>query len=502
MKIENINQRKAGVILSYFSQGISILSSLIYTPIMLRLLGQSEYGLYQLVYSVVSYLGVLSFGFSSSYLRFYSRSKAKQDDELIARLNGMYLVIFILIMVICIICGNVMMINIENIFSTGLTANEYVIAKKLMFLMVLNLAFTFPNSVFDSIISAHEQFVFQKIIAILQSLLNPFIALPLLLSGYGTVGMACVTTALTLTRLALSIFFCIRKLHTRFSFQKFDIMLLKEMWIFTFFIFINMIVDQINWNVDKFLLGRLMGTIAVAVYGIGGQINSLYLQLSTSVSNIFAPRINWIVAQTNDNTELTKLFTKVGRIQFLILSLVLFVFIFLGRDFIRLWAGPGYENAYNVALILIGPVTIPLIQNLGIEIQRAKNMHKTRSVVYFTIAIVNVFLSIPFIRYWGTVGAAIGTAISLLVGNGLFMNWYYYKQIGLDILYFWREIIKFIPAIAVAAIIGGTMSRFKNITGIVSFLIYAVLYIMIFSVVIWCIGMNKEEKELIRKPFH
>lgn len=54
-----IDQRKAGVILSYAGELVKILVSLVYTPIMLRLLGQSEYGLYQLVYSVVSYLSLL-----------------------------------------------------------------------------------------------------------------------------------------------------------------------------------------------------------------------------------------------------------------------------------------------------------------------------------------------------------------------------------------------------------------------------------------------------------
>ena len=74
-----INQRKAGVILSYTSQLIKILSGVLYTPIMLRLLGQSEYGLYQLVYSVVSYLSLLSLGFGSSYIRFYSKAKNEEN---------------------------------------------------------------------------------------------------------------------------------------------------------------------------------------------------------------------------------------------------------------------------------------------------------------------------------------------------------------------------------------------------------------------------------------
>ena len=74
----NSNNRKISVFLSYLSQLIHILSGLIYTPIMLRMLGQSEYGLYQLVASVVSYLSLLSLGFSGSYMRFYSRYKVKK----------------------------------------------------------------------------------------------------------------------------------------------------------------------------------------------------------------------------------------------------------------------------------------------------------------------------------------------------------------------------------------------------------------------------------------
>lgn len=78
------NQLKVGAILSYISMGLGYVISIIYTPIMLRLLGQSEYGLYNLVNSVVSYLGLLNFGFGSAYVRYYSRYKVKDDEENIA----------------------------------------------------------------------------------------------------------------------------------------------------------------------------------------------------------------------------------------------------------------------------------------------------------------------------------------------------------------------------------------------------------------------------------
>lgn len=496
----HINQRKAGVILSYAGEIVKILVNLVYTPIMLRLLGQSEYGLYQLVYSVVSYLSLLSLGFGSSYLRFYSRYKAQNDEDGVAKLNGMFILIFCSISVICILCGTVMVRNIRTIFGTGLTESEYATAKVLMELLIINLALTFPNSVFNCSITAHEKFLFQKLLILLQNLFSPFLTLPLLIMGCGSIGMVSVTTLLTFVLLISNMFYCFKKLHVRFAFHGLKISLFKEMWVFTFFIFLNQIIDQINWSVDKFLLGRFAGTTAVAVYGVGGQINTLYLQFSSSVSNVFVPKVNRIVAETNDNTELTTLFTKVGRIQFIVLGLILTGFVFFGMPFVNLWAGEGYGASYAVALLLIIPVTVPLIQNLGIEIQRAKNMHKARAVVYLAIAIANVFISIPLIKFFGPEGAALGTAISLFAGNIIFMNWYYHARIGMNMFYFWKEIAKFIPALIAPCVVGIAIMKFVNITGLVKLGVFAVVYAAVYGLSMYFFGMNEEEKQLVMGP--
>lgn len=496
----SIDQRKVGVLLSYMGEVVKILVNLIYTPIMLRLLGQSEYGLYQLVYSVVSYLSLLSLGFGSSYLRFYSRYKAQKDEDGIAKLNGMFMIIFCLISLICVGCGIVMLANIRSIFGTGLTENEYVTARILMGLLIMNLALTFPNSVFNCVITANEKFLFQKLLILLQNIFSPFLTLPLLLMGYGSVGMVLVTTFLTLVVLVSNMLFCFKKLHIRFCFKKIQISLLKELWIFTFFIFLNQIIDQINWSVDKFLLGRLSGTIAVAVYGVGSQINTLYLQFSTSISNVFVPKVNRVVAETNDNVLLTDIFTKVGRIQFIVLGLILSGFIFLGYPFIKMWAGNEYKDAYVVAILLIAPVTVPLIQNLGIEIQRAKNMHKARAIVYLFIAIANIFISIPLIRMCGPTGAALGTTISLVAGNIIFMNWYYHVRMGLNMFHFWREIANFIPALIVPCMVGIIIAKFADITNVIRLGVFVIVYTVVYGISIYFLGMNDSEKKLVEEP--
>ncbi|GKX31765.1 flippase [Vallitalea longa] len=495
-----INQLKAGAVLSYISMGLGYIISIIYTPIMLRLLGQSEYGLYNLVSSVVSYLGLLSFGFGSAYMRYYLCYKAKNDEDNIAKLNGMFLIVFSAIGLITVIVGTIFVFNIDLILGGKLTINELAKSKILVIIMVINIALSFPMSVFNSHITANEKYIFQKLIQMIKIIVNPFIMLPVLLMGYKSIGMVIVTTVLNISIEIANATFCFKKLKIRFSFRHFDFSLMKEMTVFSSFIFINMIIDQINWNVDKFILGRIRGTVAVATYGLAAQFNTYYLSLSTAISNVFIPRVNKIVATTNDNQELSDLFTRIGRLQFILLSLVCSGLIFFGKSFINMWAGADYNESYAIMLLLIIPVTIPLIQNLGIEIQKAKNMHKFRSKVYLFIAILNVLISIPLAKMYGGIGSALGTAISLLIGNGLIMNWYYHKRIGLNINYFWSQIVKFVPSLLLPISVGVLLNMFVELNNVVVFLESVIIYVAVFGLSMSCFGMNKYEKNLISKP--
>jgi len=299
---------------------------------------------------------------------------------------------------------------------------------------------------------------------------------------------------------AIDIAYCLRRLKMRFSFRGLDLSLLREIAVFSSFIFVNMVVDQVNWNVDKFILGRVGGTALVAVYAVAAQLNSYYMSLSTTVSSVFVPRVHNMVAVADDNNALTGLFARVGRVQFLVLGLIASGLVVFGRPFLEWWAGPSYSAAYPMVLLLVIPVTIPLIQNLGIEIQRAKNMHQFRSWLYLAIAVVNVAVSIPLAQRYGGVGAAAGTAAALIVGNGLIMNWYYHKRVGLDMGLFWRSIAGFAPALAPVMVFGAAIMLFVDLRQPWAMAAWGVLFVIVYCCSMWFFGMNSSEKDLIRQP--
>lgn len=495
-------EKKLGVILQYSQMAFSILISFIYTPIMLRILGQSQYGIYNLSNSIISYLSLLSLGFGASYIRFYSRYKKDNDASGIRKLNGLFLIVFLFMGAVALFCGLCLSCNVSVFFNDTYTSVDLGIARVLMIFMSINLALSFPTSVFTSYVTSQEKFIFQKLLNMLKTVVSPFLTLPILLMGYGSIGMVVVTTVITVLVDTMNILFCVLKLKMSFDFRKPDCRLLKEIAVFSSFIAMNQIVDQINWATDKVVLGKLCTSEAVAIYAIGAQINTYYLSFSTAISGVFVPQVNRIVASDENeemkNKQLTDLFTKVGRVQFIVLMLILTGFMFFGKYFISKWAGDGYENSYYVALLLIAPVTVPLIQTTGMEIQRAKNMHQFRSYIYLGMAILNIVISIFLAMRWGEIGAALGTTNSLVLANGIIMNWFYHKKIGIDIIYFWKQIGKFIPALIVPIIVG-TVLNIKPTTSLIGFLVRGVIYSVAYCLSFYFLGLNDFEKKQVKK---
>lgn len=493
-----INQLKAGVGLSYISVVLGSLISIVYTPVMLRLLGQSEYGLYTLAGSVVAYLNILNFGLESSYIYFYSRYKVKQDSDSIAKLNGMFFVVFGVISLIALGAGGVLTANADLFFQAKLSASEIAVTQVLMAVLVMNVALSLLCSVFTAYITANEQYVFHRSLGLVKMILNPILSLIVLLMGYRSIGMVVITVCLNATIDGFYVIFCKRRLHMQFCFAGFDWKLLREIFAFSSLIFINIIVDQINWNVDKFLLGIFQGAAATAIYGLAAQLQSYYQQFSTTISSVFVPRVHNLIA-SEQTQAISDLFISVGRVQFLVMALVCSGFVFFGQPFVLLWGGKEYADSYFIALLLMVPVTVPLIQNIGIEVQRAKNIHKFRSYVYLGIAILNVLLSIPLVQKYSGIGCALGTAISLVLGNIVIMNWFYYKRCDLDIPAFWRNIASICKGLFIPILLGNLLNRWLDLTLMPNLAAGITVYTAAYMGSMWLFGMNVYEKESVRR---
>lgn len=500
-----VNQLKAGVVLNYVVIFLNTIVGLLYTPYMLRMMGQSEYGLYSLVASVIAYLTVLDLGFGNAIVRYTAKFRAEKKTEEQYEMFGMFFLLYLVIGIIAFGIGLGLYFNVDTLFGNTMTAIELGRARIMMLLLVANLAFTFPMSIWGSIIQAYEDFVFQKSLNIIRIILNTAVMICLLHFGYKAVAMVVVQTIFNVLTLVVNFIYCRRKLniHIYFRFKHFHWGFLKEVAIYSFWIFLNAIMDRVYWSTGQFVLGAMVGTAAVAVFAIAIQLEGMYMQFSTAISSVFLPKVTAMVATNRSRKEISDLFIRTGRIQYIVLAYILSGFIIFGRQFIELWAGAGYSDAYIISLLFFIPLTVPLIQNLGITILQARNEMKFRSVLYIIIALVSLAMQIVLTRFFGGIGCAIGVSGALVVGQILIMNVYYRRRQDLDIMTFWKEISKMsiIPIVLIFSSMLVIRHFFaldswgKLILGIAAF---SLVYIPLF----FRFSMTDDERNLFISMFH
>lgn len=489
-----MQERKIGIILNYLSLISNAIVGFLYVPILLHYIGTNEFGLYQLIGSLIAYFSVMDFGLSNAIVRFYTRAKTLQDRVTMENVLAIALRAYFIIAIIMGIVGTYVYYHIDWVFQRGLTQQELDVAKQLFSLLIINVTITIFTTPFRAIITAHQKFIFLKSLDLIQLIIQPLLVI-FFLNGYPhAITVAIVQTGLNLIGIFCRAYYCFYRIRVTIHLHYWDHELIRGFKKLALSIFFVAIIDQIFFKTNQVILGAVSGAAAVAVYAIASTIYMNYMNFSTAVTNVYLPLVTELVTKENATEEISNLFIEVGRWQFFLLGFILSAFVLLGQFFITHWAGPSFYEAYYIAIIIMVPFTIDLIQNIGLTILQAYNKYGFRARVYWVVGIFNLVIAIPLAIYWGGIGCALGTGFSMLIGNGFIMNWYYAKKIQLDIMRFWSEIAKIVISIGVALVMGWEIQQYWGIRNFYDFIGFAILYSIIYLTTIWKMSMNSEEK--------
>lgn len=433
MKFVAKNQLRIGAVMSYINMALGTLIPMFYTPLMLDLLGKSEYGLYKLSSTVTSYLSLISFGVGSAVVRYLVKYKTEGDYEGEQRIFGLFNIIFTIISTIALVAGIVISFCVPFFYSKSLNSEELVRMQILVGILSLNTAVSFSTTAYSGVVTCHERFVFLQFINIIATVINPVMTIIVLLLGFESIGMTVVSLLLSvITRIVYTIY--VRaSIKIKPVYKKMPTYLIKELLVFSFWVFLSQLVNQLYSSTDTLIIGTVpaLATVGVAVYNIGAVFNHMVGSFTTGISSVLTPKVNTAVFRGNNNEELTDLVIRFGRLQGYIVAIVCSGFIVFGQDFILLWAGKGYEDAYWVALFTMIPSCVPLMQSVALNIVVAQNKHKFRSLVYLAVAILNVIGTWLCVNKYGIIGAALVSGVAYLIGPCFIMNWYYWKKYSL-----------------------------------------------------------------------
>lgn len=494
---------KKGAILSYLLIFLNTAYGLLVTPFIMNVVGESQYGVYKTIASLSSSLMVLDLGFGGTVLRYVSKFVAQKDYDRRNRYLGMSLCQTFIVSSLVLLVGTVGYFATGKIYGGSFTPEEMELARKVYVVLIANVAINFFENVFFGIIAGHNRFAFangMKVLLLLGKTILIWVLLPLVQSIMVVVLAQLVLTVLVMV---IHILYIRCQLHVRFIFKNWEKSLFFESFRYTILLFAQSIVIQFNGNVDNMVIGATLGSQMVTIYSFAIMLYNMYEQLSSSISSLMIPTVTNRLHHGADNLEMENLVIRVGQIQFAVLGAALCGFAVLGREFFLLWLGEGFDDCYLLTLILIIPVTIPLIQNVCLSILRAKNLMGFRTVSLLYSTVINCILTVFGTIRYGYFAAAIGTALSTVVGSIISMNIYYRRKLGLHIFrMLWKTVYKAIPALLAAS--GGVLLLKDSVFAIfhgqllVSFLASAGVFLLIY-ILVFIPFHRKELRSLLRR---
>ena len=491
-----MNEKKIGAILGFVYTGLQSVISILYIPLLLTGIGKSEYGIYQIAGSVIAYFSAMEAPLSASVLKFYVEYKVKNDrknmENVLATGRRIFLVLSVFFCLVSIPVGYILKYSFVNTFTEG----EIIETIGIFGLMLFNLIINMNNYVYIAVINANERFVFLKLSSIVTLIAQPILVVLIIQHYHYAFSIVAVQCLMNLIMVFLRYYFAKKKLNCSIKYHGYDKLLYKGMLVLTLANLGVALADQIFWKTDQLILGSFFGPEIVTEYSIGAQLNSMYISVACVLGGLILPTVTRILINGTNN-DVSSYFIKIGKLQSYLLVLVLFGVISFGQEFIFLLAGNGYDMSYSVALILMIPYSIDLIQICGNSILQVRNQYGYRAKMMMVSSLLNVCLTIILIKIIGPIGAALSTAIAIVLGNGVYLNYIYYSKMNIDICEFFRN-IRGIWFVGLLMLPIGYLIRYLTFSNYyLTFGVHVLIFMIIYSALLFLFVLSKNEKEII-----
>ncbi len=493
-----MNNRKTGLVLSYAETVLNMLCGLFLSSFLLRVLGDFEYGLYQTMSAFVNYLVILEFGTGTVMCRHLLVAKDSNDPDkkkrIMTTLWYMTLVLGVLILAI----GTAFGLSIRKIYAQTIPAEKMSYAVKIFAVMVVYLLASFFTQTLSGTFIGNENYNIGNIIQISKIASRTLILLVAVISVRYSIVIALCDAVISLVIFLFTVVYVKKKYAFSFHPRYFDKAVVRSSLPLCVALLLQTIVNQANNNVDKFIIGIKMNMESVSLYSVALYIYTMFSSITTKPITMYMPQVADNMRKGLRGRELAKTLIPSGRLVSLIGGTILFGFVVVGRQFIQIIYGAAYLKAWMIALILLAPTFINMTGGCIINVLDILNKRQIRSYMLMITTAINILLTVWFIDLWGITGAVIATAISLVAGQIILLNIYYYKAISINVWRLYLDAYKgIVPAQIVAAAIGFISCYFiKNVY--ISFLVGGVVFLVAEFGLFMLFGLNAREKTKVK----
>lgn len=492
------NQIKIGAILSYLSIGINIIAGLVYTPWMVDTIGKSDYGLYTLSNSLIT-LFLVDLGLSSAVSRYVAKYRAEGRQDKVNNFLGAVYKLYLIIDAVIFIALIIIYFCIDSIY-VKLTPAELGKFKVVYLISASFAVINFPFVTFNGILNSYEEFVHLKLADVIYRILLVALTVITLLLGGRLYGLVVVHAIVGLIIIVYKWIVVKKRIKLRVNWKYSDFSLYKDIFGFSIWVTISSLAQRLVFNITPSILGAVASSATIAVFGIVTTIEGYTYTITTAINGMFMAKISRIYECGGEQDELMPLMLSVGKFQYAINGLIVAGFAVIGKEFINLWIGSTYLDAYYGILLVVIPglfFNSMQIANTAMIVRKKVNL---QAWVNLGMGIVNIIMSIILSSYLGVIGACISISIAYML-RAMALLFIYKRVLKIDMARFVINCyIRMGIPIIITIVLGYLMNSLFSNAGWLVFASKGLVIIGIYTAVTLLLGLNSEERnKLLRR---
>ena len=438
---------------NYGGNIVGLAAGFFLTPFLVRSLGDTGYGAWILVGSISSYFWLLDFGLGASVTKFVSELKATGDR---ARLNAVVSSSFALLAIVGIVafvvsCGVAQMVDRFFVLPEDLVAD----VQTMIVVTGVALLVSFPLGVFGGALRGYQRYDILNLIVIITTIVNTALSILVVQQGFGLVGLAVVGLVTNLL-VGGGRWVCARWVDSELTLSPslVRIAVLREITNFSAWVFVINLATQVVYRSSPIIIAAILGVALVTPFALANSLIQYLRRLVDPILAVLLPAYAELSA-VDDTERVRRLFVGGSRAVGAISLPMVLAMVLLGRPFIDLWVGEGYEQTGLLLVLLAPPLFLSFLVAAGDKLLWAKGKVRVNSYVAIADTVLNLGLSIILTLAIGLPGVALATLISVLTTNGLWLMPYICREAGLPARdYLTRVLLPiFVPAVPATAVV-------------------------------------------------
>ncbi len=463
------------------------------TPIMVRLMGDGDYGLWVTVFSLTGYFGLFDQGIRPSLVRYVSRDHALGDDEGLGRTISSAIVLYAAVGLVTLVATGVVAGTLHGWLKVE--PARLPVASQIVWLFGVSLALGFPLGVFGATLSGLQRYDIANGVGIVIGIVRAVAFVVVLRLGGGLVGLAWAALITNLLGYVVSALFVFRLLpRVRYAMRLVDGPHLRLIGSYSGIAFAGALASSIAFQTDALVITGFLGAALVTPFALASGLVDNARSLVHSATWVLSPT----ASELETRGELDKLHAMLvagSKYSVLLAWPVLFGLIIFGSNLLETWVGARYRGAGLLLTILTVPTLVALPQSAAASLLYGISRHRGVVALSLLNALLNLGLSLLWVKPYGTVGVAMGTAVPLGLVGGVATMVYACRALGMPLRrYLWEGMVR--PGLLSAAFVVPALvaqAVWRPVGWVPLFGTCAGAW-LVFAVVAWRWGANAEER--------